>query len=95
MLYIRSAMKGYVCVVVMLPILSLMKMTEVLGTGRKHFGKGEIACYEQFLLFPRCFQKNCTADMYEHGLFRKGLTDIFCLSKGRKRCEKMRDWKYW
>ena len=20
-------------------------------------GKGEIACYEQFLLFPRCFQK--------------------------------------
>ena len=25
-------------------------------------GKGEIACYEQFLLFPRCFQKTCTAD---------------------------------
>ena len=22
-------------------------------------GKGEIACYEQFLLFPRCFQKAC------------------------------------
>ena len=20
-------------------------------------GKGEIACYEQFLLFPQCFQK--------------------------------------
>ena len=26
-------------------------------------GKGEIARYEQFLLFPRCFQKTCMADM--------------------------------
>ena len=25
-------------------------------------GKGEIACYEQFLLFRLCFQKTCTAD---------------------------------
>ena len=25
-------------------------------------GKGEIARYEQFLLFPRCFQKTYTAD---------------------------------
>ena len=25
-------------------------------------GKGEIAQYEQFLLFPQCFQKTCTAD---------------------------------
>ena len=25
-------------------------------------GKGEIACYEQFLLFPQCFQKTYTAD---------------------------------
>ena len=24
-------------------------------------GKGEIACYEQFLLFPQGFLKNCTA----------------------------------
>ena len=24
--------------------------------------KGEIACYKQFLLFPQCFQKTCTAD---------------------------------
>ena len=36
--------------------------------GRKFFkqventvGKGEIVCYEQFLLF-HCFQKTCTAD---------------------------------
>ena len=26
-------------------------------------GKGEIAHHEQFLLFPQCFQNNCTADM--------------------------------
>ena len=25
--------------------------------------KGEIARYEQFLLFPQCFQKTCTTDM--------------------------------
>ena len=25
-------------------------------------GKGEIACYEQFLLIPQCFQKTCTAN---------------------------------
>ena len=25
-------------------------------------GKGEIAYYEQFLLFPHCFQKTCIAD---------------------------------
>ena len=25
-------------------------------------GKEEIARYEQFLLFPTCFQKTCTAD---------------------------------
>ena len=37
--------------------------------GRKFFEwventveKGEIACYEQFLLFPQCFQKTSTAD---------------------------------
>ena len=25
-------------------------------------GKGEIACYEQFLIFSQCFQKTSTAD---------------------------------
>ena len=29
---------------------------------QKTVGKGEIARHEQFLLFPRCFQKTCTAD---------------------------------
>ena len=31
-------------------------------------GKGEIACYEQFLLFPQCFLKAYTADMLKPGL---------------------------
>ena len=31
-------------------------------------GKGEIARYEQFLLFPQCFQKACTADTLKPGL---------------------------
>ena len=31
-------------------------------------GKGELARYEQFLLFPNCFQKTCTADTYKPGL---------------------------
>ena len=26
-------------------------------------GKGEIARYKQFLLFPQCFQKTCATDM--------------------------------
>ena len=29
--------------------------------------KGEIARYEQFLLFTQCFQKTCTADMFGKG----------------------------
>ena len=37
-------------------------------------GKGEIACYEQFLLFPQNFQKTCTAYSKNHDLFGKGLT---------------------
>ena len=42
---------------------------KVDGNGRTFFkrventvGKGEIACYKQFLLFPQCFQKSSTAD---------------------------------
>ena len=31
-------------------------------------GKGEIARYEQFLVFPQCFQKTCTAQMLKAGL---------------------------
>ena len=35
-------------------------------------GKGKIARYEQFLLFPQCFQKTCTAVRKNQGLFGKG-----------------------
>ena len=31
-------------------------------------GKGEIVCYEKFLIFPQCFQKTCTADTQKPGL---------------------------
>ena len=30
-------------------------------------GKGEIAHYKQFLLFPHCFQKTCSADTLKKG----------------------------
>ena len=48
-----------------------MKMAEVLQMGRKHCGKRRNAHYEQFLLFPQCFQKTCTADTEKPGLVRK------------------------
>ena len=31
-------------------------------------GKGEVARYEQFLLFPQCFQRTCAADTQKPGL---------------------------
>ena len=31
-------------------------------------GKGEIARYKQFLLFPQCFQKTCTVALKKPGL---------------------------
>ena len=47
-------------------------------------GKGEIAHYEQFLLFPLCFQKTCNADKQKPGLvwekvkqsFQEDIVDI-------------------
>ena len=41
---------------------------------RKHCGKrGNCSMqYEQFLLFPECFQKTCTADTLKQCLFWKG-----------------------
>ena len=39
-------------------------------------GIGEIARYKQFLLFPQCFQKPCTADLKNQGLFGKGLKHL-------------------
>ena len=37
-------------------------------------GKGEIARYERFLLFPQCFQKLVLQTRKNQGLFGKGLT---------------------
>ena len=37
-------------------------------------GKGEIAHYEQFLLFPQCFQKACFAGASKGMLCGNGLT---------------------
>ena len=34
-------------------------MAESYPNGYKTLGNGEIARYEQFLLFPQCFQKAC------------------------------------
>ena len=34
-------------------------------------GKGEIACYEQFLLFPQCFQKLSVVDASNEYLWLK------------------------
>ena len=36
-------------------------------------GKGEIARYKQFLLFPQCFQKTCTVATKKPGLVGKWL----------------------
>ena len=42
---------------------NLIKMAETSPKRVENtVGKGEIASYEQFLLFPWCFQKTCTAD---------------------------------
>ena len=50
---------------------SLMKMTESSVMARNTVGKGEIAHFEQFLIFSRCFQKTCTADTSKIGLVWK------------------------
>ena len=34
-------------------------------------GKGEVACDEQFLLFPQCFQKTCTAHLKTRACLEK------------------------
>ena len=36
-------------------------------------GKGEIARYEQFLLFPQCFQRLSVFDAFKRSLWSKGL----------------------
>ena len=50
---------------------------KALQRHRKHFGLGEIARYEQFLLFPQCFQKTCTADTQKPGLVLERVKPTF------------------
>ena len=38
-------------------------------------GNGEVARYEQFLLFLQCFQKTCIADTWKSGLVRESVND--------------------
>ena len=41
-------------------------------------GKGEIAYYEQFLLFPQCFQKTNTAGLvWKRGNDKENTEDVF------------------
>ena len=46
--------------------MTISNLTEMAAKFSKRIeytmGKGEIARYEQFLLFPQCFQKTCSAD---------------------------------
>ena len=54
-----------------------MKMAEGSPNWHKNtVGRGEIARYEQFLLFPQCFQKTCTADTYKPGLVWEKVKEI-------------------
>ena len=40
-------------------------------------GKGEIACYEQFLLLPQCFPETGTADFIKtRACLEKGLDNV-------------------
>ena len=42
-------------------------------TGRKHCRKGEMACYEQLLLFASVFKRYVLQTGQKQGLFGKGL----------------------
>ena len=45
-------------------IVNMMKMVKRSPNGMENnVRRGEIARYEQFLLFPQCFQKTFTAEM--------------------------------
>ena len=55
-------------------ISNLMKMAKKFSKRvESTVGKGEIACYEQFLLFPQCFKRLVLQTRKNKGLFGKGL----------------------
>ena len=43
-------------------------------------GKGEIARYEQFLLFPQCFQKACFSGASKGGIVCEWVKNFFYLT---------------
>ena len=49
-------------------ISDLKKWKNILRKGRKHLEKRGNRLSRQFLLFPQCFQKTCTADTLKPGL---------------------------
>ena len=54
-----------------------MKMVESSSKRAENtVGKGEIARYEQFILFPQCFQKTCTTKTYKSGLVWEWVKNI-------------------
>ena len=66
---------------------------KIIENGRKFFkrientvGKGEIARYEQFLLFPLCFQKKVQQTRKNQGLFGKGLNLSQTISGFNENC---------
>ena len=63
-----------------------MKMAETIGV-ENTVGKGEIARYEQFLLFPQCFQKTCNADTYKPGLVWERVKEISQSDSPRLPCD--------
>ena len=65
-------------------------------------GKGEIARYEQFLLFPRCFQKTFLTDTYQTWLawervnqfiYFRGIIKILTLRAPNKTHGVLSPWK--
>ena len=44
-------------------------------------GKGEIACYKQFLLFPQCFQKACFPEVSKGVIVWEWVKIVKCWSK--------------
>ena len=55
-------------------------------------GKGQIACFKQFLLLLQCFERTVTQILKNQGLFGKGLNSIIkVIQTDRKHCGKRRN----
>ena len=62
-------------------ISNLMKMAESsLKLVENTVGKGKVACYEQFLLFPQSFRKICTANTKKPGFVQERVEAKFAFN---------------